>query len=425
VPDFFRELTNQKYTLRCAWCATEVEEKAGIKACPKCSGSLEVLYDYEKLRNEYSGIPSFNRGVGIWKYAPILPVDSATVLVSLGEGSTPYHGVEKIGASLSFDNLFIKDESRNPTCSFKDRKSAAAITKAVAQGFRRVTAATAGNAGSSVAAFAAKAGIGSYIFAFQGISSTKLAKLLAYGANVFLTSASTGDVLEFVDAVCNRYGLQNCSAASRYNPFVKEGAKTAVFEMFEQTDGSLPDWIVLPLGGGGNISAYFKGLKDLKALGLIEKFPKLVGVQGEGCAPVVEAFEKKLDPRQIPKIQNPKTIAHSILDDWAPDGDLALVAIRETKGWAVSVSDRKIVSAMKLLSEQEGIYAEPSSAVPLAALRDLLSEKVIDRNESVAAIITGFGLNQPDATLENYNRPPSFPLDVVKFGSYIKSGLTE
>jgi threonine synthase len=393
----------------------------GIKACPKCSGSLEILYDYEKLRNDYPGIPLVAKHEGIWKFSPLLPIDSSTALVSLGEGSTPYRALRKIGTDIQFENLFMKDESRNPTCSFKDRKSAAAITKAVAQGFDRVTAATAGNAGSSVAAFAAKAGISSYIFAFQGISSTKLAKLLAYGANVFLTSASTGDVLEFVDAVCKKFGLQNCSAASRYNPYVKEGAKTAIYEIFEQTGGNLPDWIILPLGGGGNIAAYYKGLKELKALGLIEELPRLVGVQGEGCAPVVEAFEKKLDPRNIPKIQNPKTIAHSILDDWAPDGDVALVSIRETNGKAIAVSDEKIIEAMKELSEKEGIYAEPSSAAPIAALKDLLSEKVIDKNEAVAVIVTGFGLNQPDAILDNYPPPPNFPLDVEKFREYVQS----
>jgi threonine synthase len=412
-------LPNPKYALRCAWCGSEIESEIGVKSCPKCSGSLEVIYDYEKLRNDYGGIPTISGAEGIWKYSPILPIDSGTALISLGEGSTPYHKLKKTSTALNFEGLFIKDESRNPTCSFKDRKSAAAITKALEQGYKKVTAATAGNAGSSVAAFAAKAGIASYIFAFQGISSTKLAKLLAYGANVFLTNASTGDVLEFVEKVCKRFGLQNCSAASRYNPYGKEGAKTAIFEIFEQTQGKLPDWIILPLGGGGNLSGYYKGLRELKHLGLIEEFPRLVAVQGEGCAPVVEAFEKKLDPRNIPKIQNPKTIAHSILDDWAPDGDLALVAIRETHGLAVGVSDEKIIQAMKMLSEKEGIYAEPSSATPIAALKELLSNGTIDRNESVAAIITGFGLNQPDATLENYARPPALSLDIEKFAAYM------
>lgn len=341
-------------------------------------------------------------------------------LVSLGEGSTPYHKIQKIGSSLGMQNLFIKDESRNPTCSFKDRKSTVAISKAMEDGFKSVLAATAGNAGSSVAAYAAKGDLNSYILAFKGISRAKLAKLMAFGAKIFLTSASTGDVTEFTTKVCDAYNMQNCSAASRYNPYVKEGAKTAVFEIFEQSGGSLPDWIVLPVGGGGNISSYFKGLRELKELGLIEKYPKLVGVQAKGCAPIVEAFEKNLDPRNIPKIKNPKTIAHSILDDWAPDGDIALRSIKESGGLAVSVSEEQIISATKRLSTIEGIYVEPSSSTTLAAVEVLLSNRMLDKNEKVALVATGFGLNQPDATIDNSEPPVELAkLDVADFGKYL------
>ena len=155
------------------------------------------------------------------------------------------------------------------------------------------------------------------------------------------------------------------------------------------------------MGGGGNISSYFKGLKELKELGLIEKYSRLVGVQALGCAPVAEAFNKNLNPRNIPKIKNPKTIAHSILDDWAPDGDIAIVSLRETHGLAVTVTEEEIISATQQLSGVEAIYAEPSSATPLAALKNLVSNKVIDKNENVALIVTGFGLNRPDATIDN------------------------
>jgi threonine synthase len=413
--------SRSKYFLQCAWCKKNFKSDAKIRSCSNCSGSLEIIYDYEKLKNTYKGIPTTqNAEIGIWKYAPLLPMNENTLVVTLGEGGTPYHQIGKAAAQLGIRHLFVKDESRNPTCSFKDRKSTCSITKAVEEGFKRVVAATAGNAGSSVAAYSAKADIESYILAFQGISQTKLAKLLAYNANVFLTKASTGDVLEFVDQVCKQYGLLNCSAASRYNPYVKEGAKTALFEIYEQTNGELPDWIILPLGGGGNIAAYYKGLQELEQLGLLKNSPKLVGVQGTGCAPVVEAFEKKLDARKIPKVENPRTIAHSILDDWAPDGDVALVAIRETNGLAVGVNDEQIIEAMKVLSGKEAMYVEPSSAAPLAALKKLLANKTIDRNEPVATIITGFGLNQPEATMSAYKAPNSLAsLDVLEFGKFI------
>ncbi len=406
-------------SLRCVWCGRNAEKSNQI--CTSCGGSLEAVYNYEKIREKFgNNLPIEAGAEGIWKYSPILPLKSLSQRISLGEGASPYHRILKIGSQLGMKDLFVKDESRNPTCSFKDRKSTVAISKAIEDGFSGVTAATAGNAGSSVAAYAAKAGIRSYIFAFQGISRAKIAKLLAYNAQVFLTSGSTGDVIDFVKKICEQYKLQNCSAASRHNPYVKEGAKTAVFEIFEQTGGKLPDWIIVPIGGGGNLSAYYKGLRELRALGLIEEYPRLVGVQASGCAPVVDAFVKKLDPRNIPKVANPETIAHSILDDWAPDGDLAIVSLRETNGVAIAVPDEETISAMKELSGMEAIYAEPSSAVPLAALKKLLTEKTIDKNDSVALIVTGFGLNQPDATIENSPESTTLSnLDVGAFSTFL------
>jgi len=407
-------------SLKCVWCGRVADQ--GSRVCTSCGGSLEVVYDYGKIREKFGrALPMIKEAAGIWRFSPILPLRSAINQVSLGEGSSPYHKIHKIGDMVGMKNLFVKDESRNPTCSFKDRKSAVAISRAIEDGYTKVAAATAGNAGSSVAAYAAKAGIEAYIFAFQGISKAKIAKLLAYRANVFLTAGSTGDVIEFTGKVCDRYQLQNCSAASRHNPFVKEGAKTSVFEIYEQTGGHLPDWIILPVGGGGNISGYFKGLKELKELGLIENYPRLVGVQASGCAPVVQAFEKKLDPRNIPKIENPKTIAHSILDDWAPDGDIAIVSLRETRGLAIAVPDKEIIAATQELSGFEAIYAEPSSATPLAGLKQLLANKVVDKDQSVALIVTGFGLNQPDATVDNSPSPTSLPnLNVDSFGTFLK-----
>lgn len=411
--------SSPKFFLQCAWCKSKYSAESKTRICSSCAGSLEIIYDYEKIKETGSSLPIDNSKPGIWKYFSLLPATENTRIISLGEGDSPYHLIEKVGASLGIKQLYVKDESRNPTCSFKDRKSTCSITRGVEEGYTRVVAATAGNAGSSVAAYAAKADIESYILAFQGISQTKLAKLLAYNAKVFLTNASTGDVLEFVSKVCKEFGLLNCSAASRYNPYVKEGAKTAVFEIYQATNGDLPDWIIIPLGGGGNLAAYYKGLQELNQLGLITRFPRLVGVQGTECAPVVQAFEKNLDARKIPKVKNPRTIAHSILDDWAPDGDVALEAIRQTKGVAISVTDDEIVESMKILSSKEAIFAEPSSAAPLAALKKLLADKTVDPNESVATICTGFGLNQPEATINAYPMPEKLTLDLAEFGKYV------
>jgi len=313
----------------------------------------------------------------------------------------------------------VKDDTRNPTLSFKDRKSTVAVSKAVEFGAQGVANMTAGNAGSSVAAYASRAGIPAYIFTIEGISESKLAKLLSYGARVFRTTAPTKELMTFVAEVSKKYGMTNMTAASRYNPYVKEGSKTVAFEVYEQTRGRLPDWVFVPIGGGGNIAGVFRGLKELKLLGLIERYPRLVGVQGEGCAPVVEAFERGLPPDQIPVVKDARTIAHSILDSWTPDGDQALSAIRDTKGEAISVSDEEMLDAMKEMSSCEGVYVEPAGAAPLAALKKMVGMGKMNKDETSMLLATGSGSNQPEATIRAWGSPPVIDLDLEKFARYL------
>jgi threonine synthase len=407
------------FVLRCIPHSCEFSSDAQILVCENCGGPLEAVYDYEKLRSSHSGLPADGAHTGVWRYAPLLPINPKTKMISLGEGGTPLVHADRLAQDLGMRNLLVKDESRNPTLSFKDRKSAIAVSKAAEFGAKGVANMTAGNAGSSVAAYAARAGIPAYIFTIDGISESKLAKLVSYGAHVFKTKAPTKELMTFVAAVSKRYGMTNMTAASRYNPYVKEGSKTCVFELYEQFGGDLPGWIIVPIGGGGNIAGLFKGLRELKLLGLIEKYPRLVGVQGEGCAPVVEAFEKGLPPDQVPTVPNPHTIAHSILDSWAPDGDQALLAIRETEGVAVGVSDDELLESMKAMSGREGLFVEPAAASPLAALKRLLSEGKVGADESVVLLATGFGSNQPEAAIRAWGSPPTIELDLEAFGARI------
>jgi threonine synthase len=381
---------------------------------------MEVLYDYNKLTDAHRGLPVDPSLQGVWRYSPILPMTPKTSVLSLGEGGTPLLRANMLQRLLHLDQVYLKDESRNPTLSFKDRKSAVAISKAAEFKARAVANMTAGNAGSSIAAYAARARIPAYVFTIEGISDSKLAKLLSYGAHVSRTKAPTRELMAFVNDVCRRYGMMNLTAASRYNPYVKEGAKTSIFEIYEAMGGSLPDWLVVPVGGGGNLSSINKGLRELKLLGLIEHFPRLVGVQGKYCAPVVEAFEKGLSPEDIPTIQNAKTIAHSILDSWAPDGNQALRAIRESNGLALGVTDEEIMEAMKVLSKEEGLFVEPASAAPLAAVKHMVDEGKIGSDESVALFATGSGSNQPEATIAAWGRPPLIELNLDDFARFIE-----
>lgn len=401
------------FGIRCVWCKHEYQPNSDNLSCSKCGGALEVIYDYEAIRSRSSKL-SARGGVGVWRYGPLLPLTSKTPVITLGEGGTPLIRAQALRRSLRMKELYVKDESRNPTLSFKDRKSTIAISKAAEFKAKGVVNTTAGNAGASVAAYAAKAGLPAYIFTFRGISTAKLAKLISYGPRVFRTRVPPNDVVQFAANFCAKRGLLNLTASSRYNPYSKEGAKTALFEIYESMRNSVPDVIIIPVGTGGNISSYFKGLKELRALGLIGDYPRLIGVQAMGCAPLVEAFERNLRPDEIPTITNARTIAHSILDDWPPDGDQALLAIRETGGAAVSVTDKEILNAMKSLSAHEALYLEPASASPLAALRKLLSRGDVHRDDSVVIVATGSGSNQPDATIKAWGTPSTIKLDMAE-----------
>jgi threonine synthase len=407
------------FILRCMPNGCEFPSDSHNLVCANCGGPLEAVYEYEALRKAHVGLPVDKSQAGVWRYSPLLPKNTGTPVVTLGEGATPLVRASRIAEAMGLERVYVKDDSRNPTLSFKDRKSTVAISKAAEFGATGVVNMTAGNAGSSVAAYASRAGIPAYIFTIDGISDSKLAKLLSYGARVFRTNAPTKELMTFVGDVAKRYGMVNMTAASRFNPYVKEGSKTSIFEVFEELGGSLPDWIFVPIGGGGNLAGIYKGLRELKLLGLIEKFPRIVGVQGKDCAPVVEAFRLGLRPDQIPVIANPSTIAHSILDSWAPDGDQALTAIRASGGLAVGVSDEELLESMKTLSGQEGLYLEPASAAPLAALGKLVGDGTMGADESVVLFATGSGSNQPDATIAAWGRPPIVELDLEGFSKYL------
>jgi threonine synthase len=418
------DLMNYEYYLSCTKCSSSFEDTTGALTCPKCSGALDVIYDYGKiLSDNKNSLPIDKKNRGIWRYSKLLPLPNRTRIVTLGEGETPFSRLTNIGTFLSMPNLCLKDETRNPTCSFKDRKSTVAVTKALERGYRNLVIESAGNAGASVAAYAAASGAMTvYVFLSHSTPKAKIAKILAYGGVAIRTNKDSSDIFTFVSRLCAKHHFLNVTAASRFNPYVKEGAKTAVFEIFQQLGGNLPDWIILPVGVGGNLSAYYKGMKELKLLGLIKDFPKLVGVQAKYCAPLVKAFEENLDPSNIPRIRNARTVAHSILDDWPPDGDQALKAIRATNGLAVSVSDKEILDSQKELASKEGLFVEPASASSLAALKKLLFGGKIDKKETIAIIATGHGLNQSEVILHTSALPPVSDLSLRKFEQrYLKS----
>jgi len=395
-----------KYVLRCMKCSAEYGENSKELVCSRCGEALDTIYDYEVAKETFTKTNLKDRSPGVWKYIELLPIGSTRNVVSIGEGGTNLVEAKRLGGLLGFKNFYLKDESRNPTCSFKDRKSTVAITKASDFGFDTVAAATAGNAGSSTAAYAAKAGLRAIIFTFRNISRPKLSKLISYGASVFIVDGMSWETHHLLLDACKKYGWYNAISASRYNPYVKEGAKTEAIEICEQLDWNIPDWIILPVGGGCGLTSCWKGLRELRQMGAINTLPKLVGVQGAECAPLVKAYEGNVPEDKIERISDAHTVAHSIEDDFPVDGEQALRAVRESRGLAIGVEDQDILSAQKLIASREGLYVEPSSSAPVAAAKLLLDRGVIDSQDRVVCIATGFGLNEPEAIFTSTHEAP-------------------
>ena len=394
-----------KYDLHCANCSSVFDRSNRAMTCPKCGSSLDTVYALEKVKETFSKESLERRAATVWKYHELLPVEDLDKVVTIGEGGTRLLHAGRITNHVNLKRLYFKDESHNPTGSFKDRKATVSITKASEFGFKTVACATAGNAGSSVAAYAAKAGMRTIVLAFKNVTRTKLAKLVAYGAEVFIVEGTSWDANNLAAASCKKHGWCNMVAASRYNPYVKDGAKTEAIEICEQLGWTAPDWLIVPVGGGCGLASCWKGLKELKQIGLISDLPRIVGIQGAACAPLVRAFQLNLPPGKIERFPNAHTIAHSIEDDYPPDGDRALNAIRETGGLAVGVEDNKMLWAQKLIAKTEGLFVEPASAGTIAAASQLLDDGTIDPNDTIVAIATGFGLNEPEVILQSIHEP--------------------
>jgi len=402
-------------------CASDFDRTNSASVCPNCGGALDTIYDYETMREDFSKSSLVGRPESVWKYIELLPVEDPASIVTLGEGGTRLIEAVKLGKELGFSRFYLKDETRNPTCSFKDRKATVAVTKAREFGYRTVTSATAGNAGASVAAYAAKAGLRAVIFTFRNITKSKLSKLLSYGADVLVVDGMTWDVLQLTSEACEKYGWYSIVAASKYNPYVKDGAKTEAIEVCEQLGWHPPDWLIVPVGGGCGLASCWKGIKELHRIGIITKLPKLVGVQGSECAPLVKAFDENVPADKIQRLPDAHTIAHSIEDDYPPDGDQALTAIRESGGLALGVPDNEILRTQRLIGKTEGLFVEPASAAPVAAAKILLDAGTIDNKDSVVAVATGFGLNEPEAIISSIQELPTIRPVIEDLDMVLKS----
>ncbi|MCX5769576.1 MAG: threonine synthase, partial [Candidatus Hydrogenedentes bacterium] len=335
----------------------------------------------------------------------LLPVADPANIVSLGEGGTPLVDAPRLAGSSGLGQVLIKNEMANPTGSFKDRQISAGISHAKEIGAGTVAVVSSGNVACAAAAYGARAGMNAVMFMHGHAASSKVAMASLFGGRVVqVNTPSASAVFDLCIAACKKFGWYHLSTAGMYNAYNVEGSKTIAYELYQQTGGNLPDWVVAPVGGGGLLGGIWRGFLDLERLGLIDKPPRLAGVQATGCAPLKQAIEsgaRFLETLKHPW-PNPKTIAGGIADDILFDGHTVLPAIRTTGGAAIAVDDDATLAGLRQMAVQEGLLCEPTSAVTVAALTRLPGAGPKTR---VCCVITGSGAKDLPAAQSHAPEP--------------------
>lgn len=388
--------------LSCSECRQVFNPDIWIFRCPRCNAPLEIIYDYDSLREKISKLQFQQRVNNIWRYLELLPIKNPSNIISLNEGWTPLIKSQNLSSILKVKNLYLKDETRNPTWSFKDRGTSVGVSKALELKAKAVCCASTGNMGASMAAYSAKAKMHCIILISKNTPIEKIVQILIHEPTVFLIEEPYPKLYKLVYWLSKNYPIYPIQSDT---PQRIEGQKTIAYEICEQLDWQQPDYVIVPTSSGGNISAIWKGFKEFYQLGLIKRLPKMICVQSEGCAPIVEAFLKgESTPKPWP---NSNTIAHSISN---PNPNLAsgkrvLKLLRESEGLALAVSDDEILNAQKMLASKEGIFAEPASAASIAALKKLIDMGAVDRDERIVCIITGSGLKDTKSIVNTLTSP--------------------
>jgi threonine synthase len=407
---------------KCLKCGRKHRPSKGLYVCEKCGGKLEILYDYDAIADKIDKKDLAKRPPGVWRYLEFLPITDRKNIVTLGEGGTPLLEAKNLARELGMRRLLLKDETRNPTSSFKDRPMSVGVSKAVEFGAGVVVTASSGNAAIALAAYSAKAGIECYAFVPAEVPSSKLAQLSIYGAHVIRAKPKgIGDPsYKLMRMAHERYGWHPIPSCGAFNPYHPEGSKTMSYEICEQLGWEAPDLVVVPTGAGTLLSGNARGYLDFERLDFIKRIPRLAAIQAEGCAPLVRAFKDATPPPKIPTWKSPRTVAGGLVDPYPWDADTAIPAIKTSKGTAEVVSDEEILSAERLLAKAEGIFAEPSGAAGLAGLRKLLNMGLVDRSDVVVVEVTGGGLKDQKTAMQLVKEPPTIEPELDQLERLIK-----
>nr|CAF28722.1 putative threonine synthase [uncultured crenarchaeote] len=391
--------------LKCRECGAEYTPVFKY-ICDECFGPLDVIYDIPS--NLTKETFTSRQDKTYWRYFELLPIADKNHIVNIHAGFTPLQHAEDLGTRMgNLKNLFIKNDSVNPTFSFKDRPAGVAISRSREIDLKAVGCASTGNLASATAAHAAKAHLPCYIFAPSDIEKVKIAQALSYGAKFVAVEGTYDDANRVASIIGDSKGIGIVNINMR--PYYVEGSKTLAFEVAEQLDWQVPDHLIIPVGSGAMLNAICKGFEELHEIGLIDDVSnlKITAAQPHGCAPIVDAFKNKTG--EIVPVERPETIAKSLAIGDPGDGVYVLRRLKQYGGIAEEANDNEIVEGILTLCRTEGIFTEPAGGVSIAVLKKLVDDGFIERNEKVVCYVTGNGLKSTEAIMSALPK-----LDVVK-----------
>lgn len=395
---------------RCIACSTLQARNYDGFLCPVCDGNLDVAYDYQAVAREMNG--SFLKGPNdISRFAALLPIKQPRSAFPLRIGGTPLYRAQHLAESAGMRHLYLKDDTMNPSSSLKDRASAIAIGRAQDIGAGVISVASTGNAGSSLACLAAATGLQAVVFVPASAPVAKLTQMLAFGARVLAVNGNYDDAYDLCLAASKEFGWFNRSTG--YNAFTREGKKTCAYEIWQDLDGRVPDRVLVSTGDGNTLSAIWKGWSDLKAVGLIDRLPKIDCVQSEVSAAISNAVRQvrsadglKTDwSKLVVEEVNASTLADSISVDRPRDGLAAVKAVIQSGGEAVTIADCDILAAIPEMARASGVFPEPAAAAPWAGLKQMIGNQRVDKDELVVCIVSGSGLKDVANTRSVIDKP--------------------
>ena len=403
---------------KCVKCGKEYPATPDVTTC-ECGGILDIVYDYDYIKSRLTKEKlAARKDLTMWRYRELLPIEEETENTPLRVGNTPLYEEPRLAEMLGLGHLYVKDDGLNPTSSLKDRASAMAVAKAKEAGKDIIACSSTGNAASSLAGNAAAAGMKTYIFVPSRAPKGKVAQLLTFGATVVSVQGNYEETFELSSKAIDRWGWYNRNAA--VNPYLSEGKKTVSLEICEQLQWKAPDYIAVAVGDGCTIGGVWKGLKDLYAIGFIDKLPRLISCQAEGCCPLNRAIQEKAPWHPMEE----NTLADSIAVGVPRNPDKALQAIEESHGLVVNVSDAEIMAAQKLLGSVCGLFGEPAGVTGTAGVKKLCEMGVLGKDDTVVTMISGNGLKDVENAIKAAGAPISCPNDMESLlRAFAESGV--